>query len=277
MGPVKMKVKGCLVVSGCCLLVSILLASGYEVMVPGSAQDRELMAWLKEFQDTIGGDPLFERLVSQIWTVHRKNLKDNSTMYGTQIDPIAMDEMMGPIDVPIRKDGLLPTSARIEGIEIHGLASMALERSLVKRKEMLDDLNLDVTFKFDKIFLNGTYRVETMGLWWIPGNHFSIHLSKCHLSYLAHLTLMDLFNNGTQPESSTEKPVKQNKCTKEEDPDVQLKNLAMPLDCMGFDFNFFGATDWLVEFLGLFVVREIVSFATNAAREQVNFLLCSGK
>ena len=75
-----MKVKGCLVVSGCCLLVSILLASGYEVMVPGKAQDRELMAWLKEFQDTIGGDPLFERLVSQIWTVHRKNLKDNSTM-----------------------------------------------------------------------------------------------------------------------------------------------------------------------------------------------------
>ena len=45
--------------------------------------DRSLVDWLKEFKETIGGDPLFERLVTQIWSVHRSNMKetnDTSTM-----------------------------------------------------------------------------------------------------------------------------------------------------------------------------------------------------
>merc|ERR1712212_841441 len=138
---------------------------------------------------------------------------------------------------------------------------------------------MKITFQFDQIFLNGTYRVETMGLWWIPGNHFSIHLQRCDLSYLAHLALLDLFNNGTATSGGegTNEPPKENKCTKSEEPDVQLKVLSLPLNCGGFDFNFFGGTDWLVEFLGLYVVEQIVGFATNVAKENVNFLLCSGK
>ena len=37
-----------------------------------------------------------------------------------------------------------------------------------------------------------------------------------------------------------------------------------------------GAADAIVEILGLTIVKQIVGFATNAARDQINFLLCSG-
>ena len=47
--------------------------------------------------------------------------------YGMQIDPINMDEMMGPMDIPIQQ-GFIHSKARIEGIEIHGLGSMALDK-----------------------------------------------------------------------------------------------------------------------------------------------------
>merc|ERR1712029_883446 len=346
-----MDVSECLVVSGYVLILVASSGADGRLMGPGMSQGRDLAQWLEEFKETIGGDPLFQRIVSQIWKVHR-NLKDKSTIYGTQIDPINMDEQMGPLDVPIQREELLPTTARIEGIEIHGLSTVALDDSHMKRKELLNDLDMKVTFKFDKIFINGTYRVETNGIWWIPGNHFSMHLTRCHISYLAHLALVDFFNNnGTETGSgqnrdglsykwpgfkgsagskwnaskgpgykgpgskgpsskgpgskwskgpgskwskgpgskwskgpSSKGPFfkgpwpesqKKSKCTKEDVPDVQIKNLALPMDCFALDFNFFGATDWLVEFLGLYVVQQIIEFATNVAREQVNHLLCS--
>ena len=50
--------------------------------------------------------------------------------YGMQIDPINMDEMMGPMDIPIQQ-GFIHSKARIEGIEIHGLGSMALDKVLL--------------------------------------------------------------------------------------------------------------------------------------------------
>ena len=85
-----------------------------------------------------------------------------------------------------------------------------------------------------------------------------------------------------------------------DDPMVQLLEFALPLDCRALDFNFFGmlvksffmqnahtfwidgyyffigAADAIVEILGLTIVKQIVGFATNAARDQINFLLCSG-
>merc|ERR1712029_693573 len=127
------------------ILVASSGADG-RLMGPGMSQGRDLAQWLEEFKETIGGDPLFQRIVSQIWKVHR-NLKDKSTIYGTQIDPL---------DVPIQREELLPTTARIEGIEIHGLSTVALDDSHMKRKELLNDLDMKVTFKFDKIFINGT-------------------------------------------------------------------------------------------------------------------------
>jgi len=234
-----------------------------------ATRDRSLVDWLKDFKDTIGGDPLFERLVSQIWSVHRANVKDNSTVYGTQIDPIEMDKQMGPMDIPIQQ-GWITSKARVEGIEIHGLSSMSLDHSTMKRKEHLEDLNMDVTFKFDQIYLNGTYRVETMGIWVIGGNHFSIGLTRCFISYLMHMALLDMV---ATPETDNEE--RANKCTEGSEPDVQLLDLSLPLDCLALDFNFFGLADSLVEFLGLTIVKQIMGFATNVAREKVNFLLCS--
>ena len=78
---------------------------------------------------------------------------------GMSIDPINMDEKMGPMDVPV-KQGWMESNARLSGIQVHGLSSMYLDRSTMKRKDKLEDLNMDVTMRFDQIFINGTYRVE---------------------------------------------------------------------------------------------------------------------
>jgi len=225
----------------------------------------------------IENDPLFARLVAQLWSVHMSNMEDNSTLYGMQIDPINMDEMMGPMDIPIQQ-GFIHSKARIEGIEIHGLGSMALDKSKMKRKEDLDNLDIDIGFHFDQLFINGTYRVETMGIWVIPGNHWSIGMTRCVLSFLCHLALMDMAEAAaTQSQTdSNGEPIK-NACTESEDPMVQLKDLNLPLDCSALDFNFMGAADAIVEILGLTIVKSIISYATNAVRKNVNFLLCSGE
>merc|ERR1719249_148218 len=140
--------------TGCHLGYCFLVAAVFGGAAEAGLINRGLVDWLKEFEETIGGDPLFERLVTQIWSVHRANVKDNSTVYGTQIDPIEMDKQMGPMDIPIQQ-GWITSKARVEGIEIHGLSSMSLDHSTMKRKEHLEDLNMDVTFKFDQIYLNG--------------------------------------------------------------------------------------------------------------------------
>ena len=70
-----------------------------------------------------------------------------------------MDETMGPMDIPIQQ-GWITSKARIQGIEVHGISSMGLERTTMKRAEELDNLNMDITFNFDRLFINGTYRVE---------------------------------------------------------------------------------------------------------------------
>jgi len=248
----------------------------------GVETQEELNRWLQTHRGAtttaipIENDPLFTRLVSQLWSVHRSNMKDNSTLYGMQIDPISMDEMMGPMDIPIQQ-GFIHSTARIEGIEIHGLASMALDKSDMQRREPLDDLDIDISFHFDKIFINGTYRVNTMGIWVIPGNHWSIGMTRCFLSFLCHLALMDMAQVTTpSPTDTDEEPVK-NACTESDDPMVQLKELNLPLDCAALDFNFLGLADAIVEFLGLTIVRSIIAYATDAVRKNINFLLCSGE
>jgi len=233
----------------------------------GKPPQRGLTDWLDDFKDTIGGDPLFERLITQIWSVHESAVHQNASMMGMNIDPINMDEKMGALDIPV-KQGFVESNARLQGIQVHGLSSMYLDRSTMKRKDKLEDLNMDVTMRFDQIFINGTYRVETMGMEVIPGNHFSVGLSKCYCSYLMHMALLD-FIPGFNREAG-----KKNRCTKGDEPDVQLLDLRIPLDCLALDFNFFGAADWLVEVLGLTVIKQVIEFATNMAKDQINWLLC---
>ena len=61
-----------------CLLMAV--STLLSIADSAATRDRSLVDWLKDFKETIGGDPLFERLVSQIWSVHRANVKDNSTV-----------------------------------------------------------------------------------------------------------------------------------------------------------------------------------------------------
>jgi len=261
-----------------CVVIVLVVIPGPGFGAKGSwgLEERGVADWVQDFRERLGGDPLFERLVAQIWSVHRSSMKENSTMYGTQIDPINMDEKMGPMDIPVQQ-GFIKSNARIQGIEIHGMSSAALEKSEMKRKEHLDDMDMEVKFKFDNLFINGTYRIETMGVVIIPRNYWSIRLSGCFLSYMMQLALLDMAKAATgQSQSNNNTENQKNQCTKSDDPMVQLLEFALPLDCKALDFNFFGAADAIVEILGLTIVKQIVGFATNVARDQINFLLCSG-
>ena len=52
-----------------------------------------------------------------------------------------------------------------------------------------------------------------MGIWVIPGNHWSIGMTRCFLSFLCHLALMDMAQVTTpSPTDTDEEPVK-NACT----------------------------------------------------------------
>ena len=68
----------------------ILVALVFEISEVRSAatgveNQEELNRWLQTHRATttaipIENDPLFTRLVSQLWSVHRSNMKDNSTL-----------------------------------------------------------------------------------------------------------------------------------------------------------------------------------------------------
>jgi len=256
---------------GCQVLACLLVVVGAaDAMV---VDKRGLSGWLDDFKDTVGDDPLFARLVSQIWSVHEEGVHENATMLGMDIDPINMDDNMGPMDIPVKQElplgGFVESKATLKGIEVHGLSSMYMDRSSMQRKEQMEDLNMNVTMRFDNIFINGSYRVESMGFEVVRENHFSVGMSKCWCSYEMHMALLDMFvPQGRGAE---------NKCTKGNEPDVQLLELGIPLDCLALDFNFIGAVDWLVETLGLTVIKQILIFATNFARDQINWLLCASQ
>ena len=67
------------------LLALVLKISEVRSAATGAEIREELNWWLPTHRATtpaipIENDPLFARLVSQLWSVHRSNMKDNSTL-----------------------------------------------------------------------------------------------------------------------------------------------------------------------------------------------------
>merc|ERR1711973_531712 len=100
--------------------------------------------------------------------------------------------MEDPIQINTQQ-GFVSMITTIEGIEVHGLASMALENSHILRKPDLTDIDMEIKFAFDQIFLNGTYKVQSGFGWYvIPGNFFSIGMTRCTLTYTSKMELVDV-------------------------------------------------------------------------------------
>ena len=108
-----------------------------------------------------------------------------------------------------------------------------------------------------------------MGVWLIPGNYFSIGMSRCFMSYTMMMALMDVRAGRHRQQQQ------QNQCTAGDEEDVQVSKMGLPYDCAVFDFNFFGGlADAIMNKIGLDFLKTMTAIATNEIMKKVNFLIC---
>eukprot|EP00088_Acartia_fossae_P009024 TRINITY_DN14353_c0_g1_i1.p1 TRINITY_DN14353_c0_g1~~TRINITY_DN14353_c0_g1_i1.p1 ORF type:complete len:408 (+),score=95.79 TRINITY_DN14353_c0_g1_i1:87-1310(+) len=97
-------------------------------------------------------DPVFERLLPQVWRDYQKKMRFDRELYGMVIEPLIIGDFA-------YSDSSFAHSLDLDlrNITIHGLSSIYLSKTLVTRARDLSDLNMLMAFKFEELVVNGSY------------------------------------------------------------------------------------------------------------------------
>ena len=105
-------------------------------------------------------DPLFERLLSQIWSDYQAKLNTESSLYGFVVDPLDVDaHLKEPIALQ-QTGSVYDADVKMSGIKVYGLSGINLTESLVTRSENLTDIDIKVEFSFNELVVNGSYSLK---------------------------------------------------------------------------------------------------------------------
>jgi len=106
-------------------------------------------------------DGVFEKLLPQLWSDYQNRINNDKELYGTFLEPYTFANYETVLD----KTGFY-LEMQMKDIAVHGLSTIYLAETLVTRSENLSDLDMKMTFKFDKLLINGTYSATgSLGFW----------------------------------------------------------------------------------------------------------------
>jgi len=130
-------------------------------------------------------DPVFERLLPQVWSDTQKKMRFDRELHGVVVDPLQLGNQSQSVSNPFATIDI-----ELYDIQVHGLSNIYLLETLVTRATDLSDLNMKMSFQFEELLINGSYSsTGTYGVWPFGGSldsgglqKFEIRLSNATVS-----------------------------------------------------------------------------------------------
>jgi len=234
-------------------------------------------------------DPLFERLLSQVWSDYQTKLNNDASLYGFVVDPLDVDALLpataegggGGGGIELSESGAgYSADVSMQGIKVYGLSGINMSDNVVTRSENLTDIDLKITFAFDRLVINGTYSLKGyVGFWGVDSEgvqNFEIVMKKATLTYGTKMDLVD-------PDSdwAGRRCDETHFLSPDSNPDVLITEISLPLQYQDVDFRFdnLGAfANNLVNGIGMYFLRTqeevIVAEIRKNIKQHVNSLIC---
>jgi len=225
-------------------------------------------------------DPLFERLFSQLWHDTQLAMNEESAINGEVIDPFDVDGRLpggGPIEHH-HEGGGANLDVKLMNMKVYGLSTINLTESKVTRSENLTDFDLNLTFSFDALVINGSYSLKGIVMWsqldsrgWKP---FDITIKKANVSYRMKFDLIDPQQSWSTRSCSDESFLF-------DDPNVLITEIEMPLSYEDVNFKFVGLGAFannMINTMGIYMLQTqeatIKEHIRKNIKTHVNSLIC---
>jgi len=225
-------------------------------------------------------DPLFERLLSQVWSDYQYKLNEEASLYGLKIDPLDVDPLLkDPAGISLKQTGTgYSADVTMDHIKVYGLSGINMSENVVTRSENLTDIDFKITFAFDQLIINGSYSLKGyVGFWSVDSQgiqNFSIIMKKATLTYGTKMDLVDSDSDWTRRRCNEHQFMS-------DQSDVLITEISLPLNYQDVDFKFnnLGAfANNLVNGVGMYFLQTqedvLVGKIKKAIKLHVNSLIC---
>lgn len=200
-------------------------------------------------------------------------------MYGIVVDPLDVDTFLPkPIDISQNGAGY-SADVKMSAIKVYGLSGINMSESVVTRSENLTDIDIKVTFSFDKLVINGTYSLKGFVTFWSVDSggdqDFNIRIKKADFTYGMKMELVD-------PDSDWAGRRCDDRFTAAQDQhDVLITEIRFPLLYEDVDFRFDNLGNFantMVNGIGMYLLQTqedvFVDEIRKAIKKNVNSLIC---
>merc|ERR1719376_1752779 len=242
-------------------------------------------------------DPLFERLLAQIWSDYQTKLNEEASLYGFVVDPLDVDAQLpettdetgtggggGGINIKQKGTGY-SADVGMRGIKVYGLSGINMSENVVTRSENLTDIDLKITFAFDQLIINGSYSPKGyVGFWGVDSQgeqNFEIKIQKADLTYGTKMELVDPDSDWANQRGCANRDDDFLSMSDSDQPDVIITEISLPLTYAHVDFRFdnLGAfANNMVNGIGMYILQTqeevIVGEIRKAIKTHVNSLIC---
>merc|ERR1719369_1570134 len=189
---------------------------------------------------------MFERLIKQIWHDYQVKINRESALYGIPLNPLNLNLFIPGGRVNVSQDqALYNVDMGIWSIQIFGLNNINMSEVLVTRAEDLSDIEMKITFSFDRILANGSYNLVGEFGWWtvdsVGDQPFSVDIANMTITPTIKLQTVD----GYRFECGT-------------DGAVIITELGIPVnyDDISFNFHNIGAFyNTVVNGVGVYIIK----------------------
>jgi len=240
-------------------------------------------------------DPLFERLLAQIWSDYQTKLNEEASLYGFVVDPLDVDAQLPETDetgtgggggINIKQKGTgYSADVGMRGIKVYGLSGINMSENVVTRSENLTDIDLKITFAFDQLIINGSYSLKGyVGFWGVDSQgeqNFEIKIQKAELTYGTKMELVDPDSDWANQRGCANRDDDFLSMSDSDQPDVIITEISLPLTYADVDFRFdnLGAfANNMVNGIGMYILQTqeevIVGEIRKAIKTHVNSLIC---
>jgi len=214
-------------------------------------------------------DPVFEKLIKQVWHDTQVKINRESSLYGFDLAPLRVDELLpgGRVDEH-QESGMYEVDIEMWNMQVHGLDGINMSQVLVTRAQDLSDFEMEITFSFDEIVANGTYTIKGWAGWFEidsgGAQPFSVEIVNATLSPTIKLDTTRDYRFGCGTEDG-----------------VIISDIGFPLkyDDITFNFENLGAFfNTVVNGVGVYLIESnqqaIVNKVKSEIKKHANSLIC---